>query len=382
MLEPDLAWLTVGISTPTSYPHAPYARAMNRLRQYALPRQHGRSRRDLHTRNRRPATKHLIAAATVALAVFPLSACSNGGGSIIRSWLLKQDGVEKVKMTHSKCTFLDGEEECSTAATIDLSPNTTPDAICSLAQKADDELPKKKHIDSHSASLTFTWKYRGTKMTLENHDTPIADTANTGNNVPQDCEMLSIAAEYAGEGVDEITASSQKLEIRRGDVDKVPDNLFTRTPSPGKELRTESWDNFTLNDWDATVTASSATSAPEPATKKMLTEISQTSVPSDRSKLLIFLQLGGYQGESSESDITVGGLGGNSIAGPDTDAAAQVLAITMKYPEISKISLCPSSKSSMDSCIVYTKENGAIDTNSDYFTGRTREIYDTAKELS
>ena len=357
---------------------------MNRPRQHAPLRHLDGPGRSLHTRREKRPAVSFIAVIAVTLAVLPLSACSDGGASIIRSWLLKQDGVEKVDVTHSNCTFLDGDDDCNTVATISLSPNTNPDAVCSLAQKADKELPKKKRIDSYSANLTFTWQYHGTELTLEDHETPIANTASTEKNPSQECEMLNTAAEYTGEEVDKISTSSGRLEINRGDVDKVPDNLFTRTPSPDKEVGTESWDSFKLNDWDTTVTASSTTAVSEPATKKLLTEITQTPGPSDRSKLLIFFQLGGYQGESSESEITVGGLGGAPLVGPDTDAAAPVLAIAMKQPKISKISLCPSSKkgSSMDNCIVYSKKNGSFDTDSEHSTGKTREIYEAAKKLS
>ena len=36
----------------------------------------------------------------------------------------------------------------------------------------------------------------------------------------------------------------------------------------------------------------------------------------------------------------------------------------------------------MDNCIVYSKKNGSFDTDSDHFTGNTREIYEAAKKLS
>ncbi|WP_167150437.1 hypothetical protein [Actinomyces sp. ZJ308] len=358
---------------------------MNRLRQLSPVRYLGRLRRSSRAREGKQPATHLIAVIAVTLAALPLSACSDGGGSIIRSWLLKQDGVEKVDVTHSNCTFLDGKDKCSTDVTINLSSNTSPDAVCSLTQKADEELPKKKRIGSHHASLTLTWQYRGTKMTLESHETPIANTASTNKDPSQECEMLNTAAEYAGEDVDEISTSSRRLEIYRGDVDKVPDNLFTRSPSPDKKSRTESWDHFTLNDWSVTTTASSTTTAPDSAAKDVITSISQTPGPTDRSKLLIFFQLGGAEGDDPESEITVGGLGGSPLVGPDTDAAAAVLASTMKQPEISKIKLCASSSkrsTSMDDCIVYTKKNGAIETDSEYFTGRTRDIYEAAKKLS
>ena len=354
---------------------------MSRLRQYALPRQNDRARRGPLTWSPRPATKHLVAAASVALAVLPLSACSDGGGSIIRSWLLKQDGVEKVDVTHANCTPLDGSY-CITRATISLSPDLSPDAVCSLAHKADEELPKNKRIDSYSTALTFTWNYHGTELKLEHPDIPIKSTGDTDRDPSRGCRMLNIAAEYAGDEVDEITVSSLQLKIHRGDVDEVPDNLFIRTPSPEEKLETESWDNFTLNDWSTTVTASSATAASEAETKKLLTDISRTPGPSDRSRLHIFLQLGGTEGDSPASEISVGGLGGSSFSGPDVDVAAPVLAAAMKHPEISTIKLCPTNKkgSSLDNCLTYHKEQGSFD-DDDRPDGRSRDIYEAAKKL-
>ena len=130
---------------------------MNRLRQYALPRQHGRSRRDLHMWRRRLAAKHLLTAAAVALAVLPLSACSDGGGKIIRSWLLKQDGVEKVK---TSCETHD-ETGCYAIATTTLSDDTEPDQACTFLNRVATELPRHDELKERIAYIQLTWKYHG-----------------------------------------------------------------------------------------------------------------------------------------------------------------------------------------------------------------------------
>ena len=74
---------------------------MNRPRQHAPLRHPNGPGRSLHTRREKRPAVSFIAVIAVTLAVLPLSACSDGGASIIRSWLLKQDGVEKVDVHFS-----------------------------------------------------------------------------------------------------------------------------------------------------------------------------------------------------------------------------------------------------------------------------------------
>lgn len=98
-----------------------------------------------------------------------LTGCSDGGGSEIKAWLKKQDGVGKV--TTGCSTYM--ETGCNASVTATLSPETSPRAACSLIDRAEAELPHLEGIDSQTIGLNLLWAYRGTMVkTLDEIDVP------------------------------------------------------------------------------------------------------------------------------------------------------------------------------------------------------------------
>lgn len=360
MREPDFAWFTMGISTSTSYPHAPYARAMNRLRQYALPRQHGRSRRDLHTRDRRPATKYLIAAATVALTVLPLSACSDGGGKIIRSWLLKQDGVEKVK---TSCQTY-AETGCHAIATTTLSDDTEPNQACTFLNRVATELPRHDKLKESMAYIQLTWKHHGTVLVFEKLLINLSEEKESSSSDDQEqalekaCTFMETAAEHSGGTAEKITQEYDSLTIDRGTQTSIPSDISTR-PIPAKDgqyLSAE--DNFTIDNWSIR-TSTSREKTTERLPTSLISDIVNLPIPEVKEPRIVITANTLISDEKEGFRALVGGLGPYNPDGPSQDTTDSLLSTIKKYPNVSHVSLCTElPKNEAKNCTDYSLKNG------------------------
>ena len=333
---------------------------MNRLRQYALPRQHGRSRRDLHTRNRRPATKHLIAAATVALAVLPLSACSDGGGKIIRSWLLKQDGVEKVK---TSCETYE-ETGCYAIATTTLSDDTEPDKACTFLNRVATELPRHDELKERIAYIQLTWKYHGTVLVFDEQSISLHEESNPhlANNqkraLDASCNTMETAAEHSGGTAKKITQEYDSLKIERGTQPSIPSDISTR-PIPAKDgqyLSAE--ENFTIDNWSIR-TSTSREKTTERLPTSLISDIVNLPIPEAKDPRIVITANTLISDEKEGFRALVGGLGPYNPDGPSQDTTDSLLSTIKKYPNVSHVSLCTElPKNKAKNCTDYSLKNG------------------------
>lgn len=208
--------------------------------------------RSLRTqREKRPAAP-FIAVIAVTLTALPLSACSDGGGSIIRSWLLKQDGVEKVK---TSCETHD-ETGCHAIATTTLSDETEPDKACAILNQAATELPRLDKIKEDTAYIQLTWKHRGTVLVFDKQSIRLYEETNPyladnqKRSLEAACDTMETTVEHSGGTAERITQSYDTLTIERGDEKSVPSDVITQ-PLPTKDgqlLDTE--DTFRIGHWD------------------------------------------------------------------------------------------------------------------------------------
>ena len=333
---------------------------MNRLRQYALPRQHGRSRRDLHTRNRRPATKHLIAAATVALAVLPLSACSDGGGKIIRSWLLKQDGVEKVK---TSCETYE-ETGCHAIATTTLSDDTEPDKACTFLNRVATELPRHDELKERIAYIQLTWKYHGTVLVFDEQSISLHEESNPHlankqkRALDASCNTMETAAEHSGGTAKKITQEYDSLKIERGTQPSIPSDISTR-PIPAKDgqyLSAE--ENFTIDNWSIR-TSTSREKTTERLPTSLISDIVNLPIPEAKDPRIVITANTLISDEKEGFRALVGGLGPYNPDGPSQDTTDSLLSTIKKYPNVSHVSLCTElPKNEAKNCTDYSLKNG------------------------
>ena len=333
---------------------------MNRLRQYALPRQHGRSRRDLHTRNRRPATKHLIAAAAVALAVLPLSACSDGGGKIIRSWLLKQDGVEKVK---TSCETYE-ETGCHAIATTTLSDDTEPDKACTFLNRVATELPRHDELKERIAYIQLTWKYHGTVLVFDEQSISLHEESNPHlankqkRALDASCNTMETAAEHSGGTAKKITQEYDSLKIERGTQPSIPSDISTR-PIPAKDgqyLSAE--ENFTIDNWSIR-TSTSREKTTERLPTSLISDIVNLPIPEAKDPRIVITANTLISDEKEGFRALVGGLGPYNPDGPSQDTTDSLLSTIKKYPNVSHVSLCTElPKNEAKNCTDYSLKNG------------------------
>jgi len=333
---------------------------MNRLRQYALPRQHGRSRRDLHTRNRRPATKHLIAAATVALAVLPLSACSDGGGKIIRSWLLKQDGVEKVK---TSCQTY-AETGCHAIATTTLSDDTEPNEACTFLNRVATELPRHDKLKESMAYIQLTWKHHGTVLVFEkllinlSEETDPYSAESQKQSREASCNTMETAAEHSGGTAEKITEDYKSLIIDRGAQTSIPSDISTR-PIPAKDgtyLSAE--DTFTIDNRSIR-TSTSREKTTERLPTSLISDIISLPIPEAKEPWISISANSASSEEKEGFQAVVGGLGPYNPDGPSQDTTDSLLSTIKKYPNVSQVSLCTEyPKNNAQYCKEYILKNG------------------------
>ena len=338
----------------------PYAPAMSRLRQYALPRQNDRARRDPLTWSRRPATKHLVAAAAVALAVLPLSACSDGGGKIIRSWLLKQDGVEKVK---TSCQTY-AETGCHAIATTTLSDDTEPDQACTFLNRVATELPDLHDLKEGMAYIQLTWKYHGTVLVFEklpinlSEDTNPHSVDNQKQTLEASCDIMETAAEYSGGSAEKITEGYDALEIDRGAQDSIPSDISTR-PIPtkdGKYLSAE--DTFAIDNWSIR-SSTSREKTTETLPTSLISDIVNLPIPEAKDPRLTVTANALISDENTGFKVSIRGLGPYNPDGPSQDTTDSLLSRIKKYPSVSKVSLCTEQpKNKAQHCKDYRLKNG------------------------
>ena len=333
---------------------------MNRLRQYALPRQHGHSRRDLHMWRRRLAAKHLLTAAAVALAVLPLSACSDGGGSIIRSWLLKQDGVEKVK---TSCQTY-AETGCHAIATTTLSDDTEPDQACTFLNRVATELPRYDKLKESMAYIEITWKHRNTILVFQKVPIDLSDKKDprSAENQEQDinnaCDIMATTAEHSGGTAEKITQEYDSLKIERGTQDSIPSDISTH-PIPtkdGKYLSAE--DTFTIDNWSVQ-TSTSREKTTESLPTSLISDIVNLPIPEAKEPRLIITANALISDKNSGFEVGVGGLGPYNPDGPSQDTTDSLLSTIKKYPNVSQVSLCTDlPKNKAKNCTDYSLKNG------------------------
>lgn len=333
---------------------------MNRLRQYALPRLHGHSRNDLHTWNRTPATKHLIAAATVALAVLPLSACSDGGGSIIRSWLLKQDGVEKVK---TSCQTYD-ETGCHAIATTTLSDDTEPNEACTFLNRVATELPRYDKLKESMAYIQLTWKYHGTVLVFDKQSISLHEESNPhlANNqkraLDASCNTMETAAEHSGGTAKKITQEYDSLKIERGTQPSIPSDISTHPvlAKDGTYLSAE--DNFTIDNWSIR-TSTSREETTETLPTSLISDIVNLPMSELKDPRIVISANTLISDEKEGFRVLVGGLGPYNPNGPGRDITDSLLSTIKKHPNATSVSLCTAyPKNNAQYCKEYALKNG------------------------
>ena len=333
---------------------------MSRLRQYALPRQNDRARRDPLTWSRRPATKHLVAAAAVALAVLPLSACSDGGGKIIRSWLLKQDGVEKVK---TSCQTY-AETGCHAIATTTLSDDTEPDQACTFLNRVATELPRHDELKESRAYIELTWKYHGTVLVFDEQSISLHEESNPhlANNqkraLDASCNTMETAAEHSGGTAKKITQEYDSLKIERGTQPSIPSDISTH-PIPTKDGKyLSAKENFTIGNWFIQ-SSTSREKTTESLPTSLISDIVNLPIPEAKEPWISISANSASSEEKEGFRALVGGLGPYNPDGPSQDTTDSLLSTIKKYPNVSHVSLCTEfPKNEAKNCTDYSLKNG------------------------
>ena len=330
---------------------------MNRLRQYALPRQHGRSRRDLHMWRRRLAAKHLLTAAAVALAVLPLSACSDGGGKIIRSWLLKQDGVEKVK---TSCETYE-ETGCYAIATTTLSDDTEPNEACTFLNRVATELPRHDEL---------TWKYHGTVLVFDEQSISLHEESNPHlankqkRALDASCNTMETAAEHSGGTAKKITQEYDSLNIERGTQPSIPSDISTH-PIPTKDGKyLSAKEKFAIGNWSIR-SSTSREKTTDSLPTSLISDIVNLPIPEAKDPRLIITANALISDKNAGFEVNIRGLGPYNPDGPSQDTTDSLLSTIKKYPNVSHVSLCtelPENKEKK--CTDYSLKNGEFVTTS------------------
>ena len=333
---------------------------MNRLRQYVPPRQHGHSRRTLRTWNRRPTARHFTAVATAALAVLPLTACSDGGGSVIRSWLLKQDGVEKVK---TSCETY-AETGCHAIATTTLSEDTEPDQACAFLNRVATELPGHDKIKAGMAYIELTWKYHNTVLVFTKVPIDLSEEKDSSSSDDQEqalekaCPFMETAAEHSGGTAEKITQEYDSLTIDRGTQNSVPSDISTHPiqAKDGQYLSAE--DSFTIGDWSIR-TSTSREETTETLPTSLISDIVNLPIPEVKEPRIVITANTLISDEKEGFRALVGGLGPDNPDGPSQDTTDSLLSTIKKYPSVSRVSLCTEyPKNSAQHCKEYALKNG------------------------
>ena len=309
---------------------------------------------------RRLAAKHLLTAAAVALAVLPLSACSDGGGKIIRSWLLKQDGVEKVK---TSCETYE-ETGCYAIATTTLSDDTEPDQACTFLNRVATELPRHDELKERIAYIQLTWKYHGTVLVFDEQSISLHEESNPHlankqkRALDASCNTMETAAEHSGGTAKKITQEYDSLKIERGTQPSIPSDISTR-PIPAKDgqyLSAE--ENFAIGNWSIR-SSTSREKTTESLPTSLISDIVNLPIPEAKDPRIVITANALISDKNAGFEVNIRDLGPYNPDGPSQDTTDSLLSTIKKYPNVSHVSLCtelPENKAK--NCKDYSLKNG------------------------
>ena len=322
--------------------------------------------RSLRTRREKRPAAPFIAVIAVTLTVLPLSACSDGGGSIIRSWLLKQDGVEKVK---TSCETYE-ETGCHAIATTTLSDDTEPDKACTFLNRVATELPRHDELKERIAYIQLTWKYHGTVLVFDEQSISLHEESNPHlankqkRALDASCNTMETAAEHSGGTAKKITQEYDSLKIERGTQTSIPSDISTR-PIPAKDgqyLSAE--ENFTIDNWSIR-TSTSREKTTERLPTSLISDIVNLPIPEAKDPRIVITANTLISDEKEGFRALVGGLGPYNPDGPSQDTTDSLLSTIKKYPNVSHVSLCTElPKNEAKNCTDYSLKNGEFVTTS------------------
>ena len=309
---------------------------------------------------RRLAAKHLLTAAAVALAVLPLSACSDGGGKIIRSWLLKQDGVEKVK---TSCETYE-ETGCYAIATTTLSDDTEPNEACTFLNRVATELPRHDELKERIAYIELTWKYHGTVLVFDEQSISLHEESNPHlankqkRALDASCNTMETAAEHSGGTAKKITQEYDSLNIERGTQPSIPSDISTH-PIPTKDGKyLSAKEKFAIGNWSIR-SSTSREKTTESLPTSLISDIVNLPIPEAKDPRLIITANALISDKNAGFEVNIRGLGPYNPDGPSQDTTDSLLSTIKKYPNVSHVSLCtelPENKEKK--CTDYSLKNG------------------------
>lgn len=322
--------------------------------------------RSLRTRREKRPAAPFIAVIAVTLTVLPLSACSDGGGSIIRSWFLKQDGVEKVK---TSCETHD-ETGCHAIATTTLSDETEPDKACAILNQAATELPRLDKIKEDTAYIQLTWKHHGTVLVFDKQSIRLYEETNPyladnqKRSLEAACDTMETTVEHSGGTAERITQSYDTLTIERGDEKSVPSDVITQ-PLPTKDgQRLDTEDTFRIGHWDIRAHTGKENTT-ETLPTSLISDILALSIPEAKDPGISITANALISDKKTGFEVDVRGLGPYNPDGPDQGTTRSVLSTIERYPTVSSVNLCTARpKNNAQRCKEYTLKNGEFVTTS------------------